>query len=72
MLCFKFQKKTEAIVYFCLSVFIFIFVFAGLTTPIVGALVRYKTPALPFMLIFIFMMVTVVNGKSSCIGKVLN
>ena len=55
--CFKFPKENRAILYFCFSVFVFIFVLAGLTTPIVGALVRYKTPALPFMMIFVFMLV---------------
>jgi hypothetical protein len=56
-ICFKFPKENRAILCFCFSVFVFVFVLAGLTTPIAGALVRYKAPVLPFVMIFIFMMV---------------
>jgi len=47
--------------YFYMSVFFVIFVFtlSGLTTPVFGALVRYKTPALPFLfIIFLFLLNT--------------
>ncbi|MGZ4048543.1 MAG: hypothetical protein ACXVNN_04215 [Bacteroidia bacterium] len=55
-ICFKFPKENTAVILFCFSIFAFVFILAGLTTPVVGALVRYKVPALPFMMIFIFMM----------------
>lgn len=35
--------------WFCLSFFIILFTLSGLTTPVLGALVRYKAPALPFL-----------------------
>ena len=71
-ICFKFPKENAAIICFCFSVFAFIFVLAGLTTPIVGSLVRYKTPALPFMMIFIFMLTdTDKLRKIPIVGKYL-
>lgn len=36
-------------VWFCLSFIAILFVLTGLTTPVLGALVRYKMPALPFI-----------------------
>ncbi len=54
---FRRPVENKEILYFCLSFCALIFILAGLTTPIVGALVRYRTPALPFMMIFIFMLV---------------
>ena len=45
----KFENKT--IVFFCLSFVLILFVLVGITTPAVGALIRYKIPALPFLLI---------------------
>ena len=54
---FKIQESDKAILFFCCSFFVIIYTLAGLTTPFAGALVRYRTPALPFMMIFIFMLV---------------
>jgi hypothetical protein len=72
-ICFKFPKENRAILYFCFSVFAFVFILAGLTTPIVGALVRYKTPALPFMMIFVFMMVDSTKWKRiPLLGKLID
>lgn len=34
---------------FCISFTLILFVLSGLTTPVLGALVRYKAPALPFL-----------------------
>ena len=50
------QKEWDFVV-FCLSFCFILFVVIGLTTPITGALVRYKIPAIPFlfMAIFLFM-----------------
>ena len=32
-----------------------LFILIGLTTPVIGAIVRYKIPALPFFLMFVFL-----------------
>ena len=40
---------------FCFSFSIILFVVIGLTTPITGAIVRYKIPAIPFLFMAIFM-----------------
>lgn len=37
--------------YLCFSFTIILFVLSGLTTPVMGALVRYRAPALPFLMI---------------------
>ncbi|MEO9217887.1 MAG: hypothetical protein ABI315_04850 [Bacteroidia bacterium] len=52
---FKSNAEDLPIIYFCLTFTFLVFLLAGLTTPIVGALVRYKTPALPFLMIIIFL-----------------
>jgi hypothetical protein len=53
--CILFIKSLKTInwayVLFCLSFVLIQFVIIGETTPIVGAIVRYKVPALPFLLI---------------------
>jgi len=43
--------------YFSISFFLILFILAGLTTPVLGTLVRYKAPALPF-LFFIVIFIT--------------
>ena len=51
-LCFPSKKIRNAhILYLCISFAVLLFVLIGLTTPILGAVVRYKIPALPFFLI---------------------
>ena len=37
-------------VFFCLTFSILLFIIIGLTTPIIGAIVRYKIPAIPFLI----------------------
>ena len=45
--------------YFSISLVIIVFILGGLITPVLGALVRYKTPALPFLFIsFLFLIDT--------------
>ena len=39
----------KALVWFCLSFTFMLFALTGLTTPILGTLVRYRMPALPFL-----------------------
>lgn len=57
--CLLFFKKQKAhpLIYFSLFFTILLFVLTGLVTPIMGAYVRYKMPALPFLL-FIFIYFT--------------
>jgi hypothetical protein len=56
-LCFPTKKiQNIHILYLCISFAVLLFVLIGLTTPILGATVRYKIPALPFFLI-IFLMI---------------
>ncbi|MBI4929451.1 MAG: DUF2142 domain-containing protein [Bacteroidetes bacterium] len=45
----KIQNRN--MIYFCFSITVLLFALIGLTTPILGAVVRYKIPALPFFLI---------------------
>jgi hypothetical protein len=55
ILCLWFKKPATTIrwdyVIACLSFVIIQFTIIGTTTPIIGAIVRYKVPALPFLLI---------------------
>jgi hypothetical protein len=54
LLCISFPSKkipNTHWIYFCTSIVVMLFVLIGLTTPILGAVVRYKIPALPFFLI---------------------
>lgn len=43
------QNLANHDVWYCLSFITILFVLIGLTTPVLGALVRYKVPALPFL-----------------------
>lgn len=56
------RKMTHSLQLFCLSIFFVLFMFAliGLITPILGAMVRYKVPALLF-LVFIF--ISIADGS---------
>jgi hypothetical protein len=60
LLCLIYRKKSGIQwewIFFCLSFVGVLYVITGLTTPILGALVRYKVPGIPFLLIaFLFMM----------------
>jgi len=46
--------KPDDLHYLCLSFVLILFILTGLTTPVLGALVRYKTPALPLLVILLF------------------
>ncbi|OFY83880.1 MAG: hypothetical protein A3F72_07730 [Bacteroidetes bacterium RIFCSPLOWO2_12_FULL_35_15] len=61
LLCILFIKPLAEIrweyVLFCISFVMIQFLIIGETTPIIGAIARYKVPALPFLLIaFLFML----------------
>jgi hypothetical protein len=45
----------NSLLMFSLSFVLVLFIICGLTTPVLGALVRYKTPALPFLVLFLVM-----------------
>ena len=57
LLCVLFFKKSEflqqPIFYFSIFLILILFSLIGLITPILGAMVRYKVPALPFLM-FVF------------------
>ena len=50
--------------YFCFSFALILLVLTGLTTPVMGTLMRLKTPALPFLLAGAMMMVNSARLKS--------
>ena len=49
--------KERDFVIFCLSFCIILYTVIGLTTPITGAIVRYKIPAIPFLMMAVFMLI---------------
>jgi hypothetical protein len=51
---------------FLLSFVIILFVLIGLVTPVAGAIVRYKVPALPFLMLALFM----ITDKNKIISKI--
>ena len=54
---FKQPRKYEIIWMLCFLLFIFLlFAIIGSTTPVIGAIVRYKIPALPFLWIIMLVM----------------
>ncbi len=59
-ICLLYSKKENfknEFFLFTLIYFIFLFIFIGLVTPVIGAIVRYKVPALSLMLIsFLFVL----------------
>ena len=46
----KVNPQQWKFIVFCLTFSILLFVIIGLTTPIIGAIVRYKIPAIPFLI----------------------
>lgn len=51
------QIKHVRIIYFCLLFSIVLSIIIGITTPVLGALVRYRIPVLPFLYIALFMII---------------
>lgn len=45
------KKLTQPLVPFCITFVLVLYVLSGIATPVVGALVRYKVPAMPFLVI---------------------
>lgn len=52
LLFFKWNKEKAAISLFCLYFSVSLLILIGLTTPVIGGLVRYKAPLLPFFIMF--------------------
>jgi hypothetical protein len=52
----KTNVQHKAIIVFCLSFVIILYTLIGLTTPVAGAIIRYKSPAIPFLLIALFLL----------------
>lgn len=53
----KLNRAELSLLHFCLYFVICIFVITGFTVPILGAIVRYKTVALPFMFAFLAILI---------------
>jgi hypothetical protein len=56
--------------WFCISFVFILFILCGLTTPVLGALVRYRTPALPFLFI-IFLTFLDLNRINILLNKII-
>lgn len=50
------KMKGKELFYLCISFVVILFILSGLTTPVMGALVRYRAPALPFLIIALLML----------------
>lgn len=61
---FRKQKINQPLLWFSFSFCFVLFSLIGLTTPVLGALVRYKTPALPFFGILLIYFIDV--NKMKC------
>ena len=53
----KLNESQKPVFYLSLFFVIFLFTLIGLTTPLIGSMVRYKVPALPFLLSLLIMVV---------------
>lgn len=54
--CRKIARDHLPLILFCLSFVLILFILTGLTTPVIGAIVRYKAPALPFLFVLLFIL----------------
>jgi hypothetical protein len=54
---FKWTRKNLLLILFSLSVVVVLCVIVGSVTPVLGAIVRYKVPMLPFFLLMIFLLI---------------
>ncbi|MDD3876476.1 MAG: hypothetical protein PHT69_07625 [Bacteroidales bacterium] len=53
---FSFKREHLSLLLLCLLFVLFTYTLIGLITPVSGAIVRYKIPALPFLLMFFFLL----------------
>lgn len=60
ILVFFFKKRPSRtnvnLIYFSLTFALILVLFIGLTTPVMGSIVRYKAPALPFLFLSLFLL----------------
>ncbi|MGQ0827029.1 MAG: hypothetical protein ACT4ON_01415 [Bacteroidota bacterium] len=56
LIFFKRKIENRSMIIFCLSFVVILYVLIGLTTPAVGAIIRYKVPALPFLFIVLLLL----------------
>ena len=73
----KLDPNKKNFVLFCFTFTIVLFLIIGLTTPIIGAIVRYKIPALPFLVFGLLLCVnntqiTLLKSQNSRLSRLLN
>jgi hypothetical protein len=56
ILFFKRKVENKSMIIFCLSFVLILYILIGVTTPAVGAIIRYKVPALPFLCIALLLL----------------
>jgi hypothetical protein len=67
------SRLRQPLVPFCITFVVVLFVLSGIATPVVGALVRYKVPALPFLVIALLLVVKDnAFPKNQWVDKLLN
>ena len=52
---FKFESTHINLLLFCLTFVLILYLLIGYTTPVMGAIVRYKAPALPFLYVMLLL-----------------
>lgn len=73
----KLDATKKNFVLFCFAFTIVLFLIIGLTTPIIGAIVRYKIPALPFLVFGLLLYVNttqfpLLKSQNSRLSRLLN
>lgn len=63
---FKFNRLNTNLLLFCLTFILLLYLLIGYTTPVMGAIVRYKVPALPFL----FIAMLLIFDKEKFAGKI--
>ncbi|MBN2683428.1 MAG: hypothetical protein JXR58_13035 [Bacteroidales bacterium] len=72
-LCFSNREKLLSglnLFYFGISFALLLFIITGLTTPVLGAVVRYKAPAIPFLLMA-FLLLLDINKLYRFVNKII-
>jgi hypothetical protein len=61
----KLSQELRSFMWFAITFTIILFSIIGITTPIIGAIVRYKIPALPFLFILLLIAIrsTVLDNR---------
>ena len=59
------QIRNKAAFWFCISFTLLLFTLCGLTTPVLGALVRYRVPGIPFLFIALIILFDLEKIKAS-------